>query len=82
MKEAEAAVRARRAASVSAWFNEALSKQSDEERRFAAMADAVAAYEAEHGKFTEEELEAQRREDRRNAIVIRGGRRVKRRPAA
>jgi len=36
------------------------------------MADAIAAYEAEFREFTDEELAAQRRADRRDAIVVRG----------
>lgn len=82
VKEAEAAVRAGDAASVSAWVNEALSKHSERERRFAAMATAIAEYETAFGKFTDAELEAQRRADRRNAIVVRRGRKPKRGRAA
>ena len=40
------------------------------ERRLAAMGRAVAAYEAEHGEISTEELAAQRRDDRRAAIVV------------
>lgn len=79
---AEAAVRAGRADSVSAWVNLALEQRATEEKRLAAMDAAVAAYEATHGRFTDEELEAQRRADRRNAIVVRGSRKARRRRAA
>jgi hypothetical protein len=39
------------------------------------MADAVAAYEAEFGQISAEELAAQQRADHRAAIVVRGPRR-------
>jgi hypothetical protein len=82
LKTAEAAVRAGRAESLSAWVNLALDQRAKEEKRLAGMDAAIAAYEAEHGKFTEEEIEAQRRANRRNAIHVRGSRRAKRRRAA
>ena len=82
LKAAEASVRAGRAESLSAWVNLALDQRAKEERRLAAMDAAIAAYEAEEGKFTEAELEEQRRADRRNAIHVRTPRRAKRRPAA
>jgi hypothetical protein len=82
LRAAEAAVRGGRAESLSAWVNLALDQRAKEEKRLEAMDAAIAAYEAEHGKFTEEELEEQRRANRRNAIHVRSSRRPKRRPAA
>jgi len=61
-----------RAESLSACINLALSKYLDKARRLAGMAQLLAEYEAEHGVITPEEVAAQEREDRRNAIVIRG----------
>jgi hypothetical protein len=50
--------------------NAALAEHAAQERRRIALGEAIAMYEAEFGKFTDEELEAQRREDRRNTIRI------------
>jgi Arc/MetJ-type ribon-helix-helix transcriptional regulator len=56
---AAAAVQAGRAESVSAWVNDAMAEKAAKDRRLAALAAAVADYEAEFGVFTEEELEKQ-----------------------
>jgi hypothetical protein len=74
IEAANAEVKEGRADSLSAWIGRAVLEYLESERRFAAMARAVAAYEAEFGAFTPEELEEQERKDRRNAIVVRGGR--------
>jgi hypothetical protein len=66
------AVAAGRAESVSAWVNLALAERAAKERRLAAMADAIAAYEAKFGAICAEELSAQARADRETAIVVRG----------
>ena len=66
------AVAAGRAESVSAWVNLALAERAAKERRLAAMADAIAAYEAKFGALSAEELSAQARADRESAIVVRG----------
>lgn len=58
--------------SVSAWVNEALAERAERDSKLAAMADAIAEYEAEHGKITEAEIAAQHRADREAAIVVRG----------
>ena len=42
------------------------------DRRLAALAEAVASYEAEFGEITAEEVAAQRRLDRERAKVVRG----------
>ena len=62
-----------RAGSLSAWVNEALAERVAKERRLAALADAVATYEAEFGPISEQELLLQRRLDRANAKVVRAG---------
>lgn len=82
LEAAEKAVQAGRASSLSAWVNLALDERAKEEKRLVGMDMAIAAYEKEHGKFTDEELDAQRRTDRRNAVRPRGSRRAKKRRAA
>lgn len=72
VEAANAAVAAGRADSLSAWVNRALAEQVVKERRLAALSRLVAEYEAEHGEITAEELALREREDRRNAVVIRG----------
>ena len=70
-----------RAESISAWVNRALSEQALKERRLRAMADAIAAYEAEFGTITPEELLMQERRDRAAGRVVRGERPAARRGA-
>jgi metal-responsive CopG/Arc/MetJ family transcriptional regulator len=69
--------------SLSAWVNRALAERVAKERRLAAMAAAISAYEAEFGAISEEELAAQARADREAAVVVRGasGKARERRPA-
>lgn len=69
------AVKAGRADSLSSWVNEALVERESRERRLRGMAEAIAAYEREHGVITEDELLVQERVDQKAAIVIRGRRR-------
>ena len=64
------AVAAGRASSVSAWVNEAMRRHSDHERRLAALAAFVAAYEAEHGVITEEEMGDASRWARDRAVAV------------
>ena len=47
-------------------------EQTPDQRRLAAMAKAVALYEAEFGVISEAEIAAQRLADSRTAIVYRG----------
>lgn len=51
--------------------DQALAERAVKERRLRALATAVAAYERRHGVFSEEEMIALQREDRRRAIVVR-----------
>jgi Arc/MetJ-type ribon-helix-helix transcriptional regulator len=69
---AREAVAAGRAASVSAWVNEAMRRQAEIESKLAAMAGFISAYEAEHGVITEDEMRDARRSRRSRAIVVRG----------
>jgi hypothetical protein len=81
VEAANEAVAAGRAGSLSAWVNLALAERAAKDRRLRAMAQAVAAYEAEFGKISAAEMEAQRLADQRNAVVVRGPRRTRRRAA-
>jgi hypothetical protein len=72
------AVKAGRAASLSAWVNDALAEHAAKERRRQALAELIAEYEAEHGVITQAEMEAQIRADRANAVIVRGPRRRRR----
>jgi len=74
VRAANDAVVAGRAESVSSWVSLALEERATKERRLLALAEAVAAYEAELGEITEAEIAAQKRADRRAARVVRGPR--------
>ncbi len=69
---AETAVAHGRLESVSAWVNEALRLKVEKDRRLEALAAFVAAYEAEHGEITREEMRAAAR---RASARARSGRR-------
>ena len=71
LEAAEEAVRQGRADSVSGWVNVALAERAARELKLAAMAKAVAAYEARHGVITSAELAAQARADRADRVVVR-----------
>src|SRR5262249_31204338 len=73
------AVAAGRADSLSGWINSALAARVAQDHRRAALAEAVAAYEAEFGVITEEEMLEQARADRKAAIHVPGRSRSKRR---
>lgn len=65
------------AESMSAWVNDALRLKLDHDRRLRGIDDFIAAYEAEHGEITEEEMDAAVRSMRERAIVVRGGKVVR-----
>jgi len=69
----QAAVAAGEAESVSAWVNEALRLKAEQDRRLRALDQFIAAYEAEHGEITDEQMDAAVRSMRERAIVVRGG---------
>lgn len=71
---AEAAVARGRAASVSAWVDEALQLRIDRDRRLEALAELIEEYEAEAGPISEEEIRAAARTARARATVVRGSR--------
>jgi len=68
-----AAVAAGDAENVSAWVNDALRLKMQHDRRLKALDSFIAAYEAEHGEITEEEMAAAARRARERAVVVRGG---------
>jgi Arc/MetJ-type ribon-helix-helix transcriptional regulator len=72
-----AAVAAGATDSMSAWVSDALRLKLDHDRRLRGIGDFIAAYEAEHGEITEEEMEAAVRSMRERAIVVRGGKVVR-----
>lgn len=69
----QAAVAAGAAESVSAWVNEALRLKIEHDRRLRGIDDFIAAYEAEYGEITDEEMDAAYRAMKGRAIVVRGG---------
>ncbi len=68
---AQQAVARGQAESVSAWVNEALRLKADQDRRLAALDDFLAAYEAEHGEITEQEMHDAARRARGRAVIVR-----------
>ena len=60
------------AASVSGWVSAALAEKVARDRKLAQLQLAVAAYEAEFGEITPEEMASQGRADREDAVVVRG----------
>lgn len=69
-----AAVRAGTAQSLSEWVNAALIAKAARDRRLQSLADAVAAFEQEHGAISTEEIAVRQRADRAAAVVVRGAR--------
>jgi metal-responsive CopG/Arc/MetJ family transcriptional regulator len=72
-----AAAAAGAAESISAWVSDALRLKLEHDRRLRGLGDFIAAYEAEHGEITEEEMDAAVRSMRERAIVVRGGKVVR-----
>jgi|ERR1022692_826266 Arc/MetJ-type ribon-helix-helix transcriptional regulator len=69
---AQEAVAQGQAESMSAWVNDALRLKAGHDRRLAALDYFLAAYEAEHGEITEEEMRNAARRARGRAVVVRG----------
>jgi hypothetical protein len=66
-----AAVAQGRAPTLSAWVNDALRRQADHDLRMAALDEFLAAYEAEHGRITDDELRRATGNARARATVVR-----------
>ena len=75
---ADEAVQRGEAASVSAFVSEAIKARVDHLVRLRHLRAALDSYEAEFGVITEAEMEATRRHDRESAIVVRGGKVLRR----
>jgi hypothetical protein len=73
IEASQAAVAAGEAESVSAWVNDALRLKIEHDRRLRGIDDFIAAYEAEHGEITDEDMDAAYRAAKARAIVVRGG---------
>lgn len=69
---AQDAVTGGHAESISAWVNDALRLKADHDRRLQALDEFLAAYEAEHGEITDEEMRDAARRARERAVVVRG----------
>jgi Arc/MetJ-type ribon-helix-helix transcriptional regulator len=69
---AQEAVAAGQAENVSAWVNDALRLKADHDKRLRAVDEFLAAYEAEHGEITDEEIRDAARRARGRAVVVRG----------
>jgi hypothetical protein len=69
----QAAVAAGVAESVSAWVNDALRLKVEHDRRLRGIDDFIAAYEAEYGEITDEEMDVAYRAAKARAVVVRGG---------
>jgi len=75
------AVAAGLAESLSGWVNAALVERAIRDRRLQSLSDAITAYETDHGQITADEMGAQARRDREEAVVVRGSRRTSKDPA-
>lgn len=71
LSAAQLAVEEGRANSVSAWVNDALRLKVEHDQRLQALDAFIAAYEAEHGFITEEEMDEVVRRARSRATVVR-----------
>lgn len=60
------------APNLSAWVSDALRLKLAHEERLQALAQVVAAFEAEHGEITQEEMRHAARRARARAVVVRG----------
>ena len=69
---AQQAVTGGHAESISAWVNDAFRLKADNDRRLHALDEFLAAYEAEHGEITEDEMRDAARRARERAVIVRG----------
>ncbi len=67
----QAAVAAGDAESFSAWVNDALRRQVDHDRRLRALDEFLAAYEAENGEITEQQMHDATDRARARAVIVR-----------
>ena len=57
---------------LSAWVNEALTRQAEHDRGLRALAEFIAEYEAEHGEITQDDMDRADQWARSRTIVVRG----------
>jgi ribonuclease HII len=67
------AVASGEADSLSGWVSAAIVDKVQRDRTLASLRAAIVDYEAEYGEITVAEIAAQRRADRQDAVVVRGG---------
>jgi hypothetical protein len=67
-----AASRRGRGETISAWVTDAVRLKLEHDRRIEALAAFVAAYEAEHGEISREEMDRAARRARSRAVTVRG----------
>jgi hypothetical protein len=58
--------------SLSGWVNTALAEKLRRDQQLGHLSAAIADYESEFGEIAAEEIAAQRRADRADAVVVRG----------
>jgi hypothetical protein len=58
--------------SLSGWVNTALAEKLRRDKQLGHLRAAIADYEKEFGEITAQEIAAQRRADRADAVVVRG----------
>jgi hypothetical protein len=63
------------APNLSAWVNEALRRQADHDQRMRSMGDFIAAYEAEHGVISDQDMLNAERWSADRTVVVDGRRR-------
>lgn len=68
--------------SLSAWVSTALAERARRDEQLTRLHGAIADYEAEFGEISVDEIEAQRRTDREDAVIVRGRRSRRRTPDA
>lgn len=78
MAVAQDAVARGQAGSMSAWVNDALRLKAEQDRRLQALDEFLAAYEAEHGPISDQEMDEAARAARGRAVVVRGAAQPKR----
>ena len=72
LEAAQRAVDEGRYDSVSGWVNDALRQQTERDARLRALSEFIAAYEAEHGEISPEEMQDAARRAQARAVVVRG----------
>ena len=78
LQAGQRAVEAGQAESVSSWVSAALEDKVRRDHKLALLAAAIGDYEQEFGEITADEIRAQQRADREEAVVVRSRRRTTR----